>query len=58
MPKAPDVKIAKINVDEAPELAAEFGILSIPALFCFVDGKKRAEFIGVTDVSDLLAALQ
>ena len=57
VPAAPDVRIVKVNVDEAPELAAEFGIMSIPALFCYVDGAKKAEFIGVTDIKDILAEL-
>lgn len=56
-PSHPEIKVVKINVDEAPELAAEFGIMSIPALFCYKDGQKTKEFIGVTDTSELLAAL-
>lgn len=54
VPAAPDVKIVKVNVDEAPELAAEFGIMSIPALFCYVGGVKKAEFVGVTDIATIL----
>ncbi len=54
VPAAPDVKIVKVNVDEAPELAAEFGIMSIPALFCYVDGVRKAEFVGVTDVAQIM----
>lgn len=57
VPAAPDVKVVKVNVDEAPELAAEFGIMSIPALFCYVNGVKKAEFIGVTDIKDIMAKL-
>lgn len=30
-----DVKVGKVNVDEQPELAAEFGVMSIPALLLF-----------------------
>ena len=55
-PAMPDLKIVKVNVDEAPELAAEFGIMSSPALFCFRDGRKTAEFVGVTDARELVAA--
>lgn len=56
-PAHPEVKVVKVNVDEAPELAAHFGIMSIPALFCYKDGAKVKDFIGVTSVKELLAAL-
>ncbi len=55
-PIHPEIKIVKVDVDEAPELAANFGIMSIPALFVFVDGNKKKEFIGVTDTAELIAA--
>lgn len=34
-----DVKVGKVNVDEQPELAAEFGVMSIPTLLLFENGK-------------------
>ena len=40
------VKVAKVNVDTAPDLAAQFGIQSIPTLLYFVDGKVRDQTIG------------
>lgn len=57
-PSHPEIKVVKVNVDEAPELAARFGVMSIPALFCFRDGAKVAEFVGVTEVDDIVAALR
>lgn len=57
LPRMPDLKVVKVNVDEAPELAAQFGIMSIPALFCFKDGVKISEYIGVTDVETIRCAL-
>ena len=55
-PAHPEITVVKVNVDEAPELAAKFGVMSIPALFCFKDGAKVREFVGVTPVSEILAA--
>ena len=57
LPQMPDLKVVKVNVDDAQELAAEFGIMSIPALFCYRDGAKVAEFIGVTDAATIRSAL-
>ena len=57
LPAHPEIAVVKVNVDEAPELAARFGIMSIPALFCFKEGKKVAEFVGVTDCAEIVKAL-
>ena len=56
LPQMPDLKVAKVNVDEAPELAAAFGVMSIPALFCYKDGKHVAAFVGVTDAQEIVKA--
>lgn len=34
-----DIKVGKVNVDEQPELAAQFGVMSIPTLAVMKDGK-------------------
>ena len=52
-PQMPDLTVVKVNVDEAPELAAKFGVMSIPALFCFKDGVKCGEFVGVTSPAEI-----
>ena len=43
----PDVKVGKINVDEQPELAQQFGIMSIPTLLVFMNGEKVQESVGL-----------
>ena len=58
LPAHPEMSVVKVNVDEAPELAAQFGIMSIPALFCFKDGRKVAEFVGVTPIDEILGAFR
>lgn len=52
-----DIKVAKINVDEEPELANQFGISSIPALFVVRGGKVTAQAVGVRPKAQILAML-
>ena len=42
----PDIKVGKINVDEQPELASEFGIMSIPTLVVMKNGKTVQQVSG------------
>ena len=53
----PDVRIGKVNVDDAPELAARFGVNTIPDLAVFRDGAKVRDFVGVPSAETLRAAL-
>ena len=43
----PDIKVSKINVDEEPELASQFDVMSIPMLVVFKDGQKVNESVGL-----------
>lgn len=52
-----DIKVCKIDVDEEPELAAEYGIQSIPTLIVFKDGKAVNKSIGVIPKDDILEML-
>jgi thioredoxin 1 len=49
--------IAKVNVDEAADLAQEFSVQSIPTLLIMKDGQEVNRFIGVTSKGELAAAL-
>ncbi len=51
--KAGTLKVCKVNVDEASDLAAKYGINSIPALFLFRDGKVAAQTVGFMQKPDL-----
>lgn len=53
----PDIKVGKINVDEQPELAGQFGIMSIPTLVVIKDGKIAHQSVGASSKSQILAML-
>jgi len=48
-----DAKIVKVNVDHSPQLAARYGINSIPSLKVFEDGKVADEHVGVANKARL-----
>ena len=47
------VKVAKINIDENPEIPSKYGIMSIPTLILFNKGKLIGTQIGLLDKSSL-----
>ncbi|MFA6567600.1 MAG: thioredoxin [Victivallales bacterium] len=53
-----DAVIAKINVDEAQELAMKFAVRSIPAIFILKDGKTVQQLIGVQSKQVLVNAVK
>lgn len=52
------VKVCKVNVDDAPEVAEEFGIMSIPTLLIFENGEIIHKHVGVTDKEELINELK
>ena len=53
----PDIKVCKVNVDEEGELAARFGVMSIPAVFVLRNGEVVAQSLGAKPKAQLLALL-
>ena len=53
-----DAKICKVNVDEQPELAGQFSVMTIPTLIVFKEGKAVNTSIGVKTKSEILKMLQ
>ena len=49
------IKVGKVNVDEEVELAQRFGIMSIPTVLAFKDGKKVNQSIGLVPKDKRLA---
>ena len=52
-----DIAVGKVNVDEQPELAAQFGVMSIPTLLVFKEGKLAQKAVGARPKEELLALL-
>lgn len=52
-----DIKVAKVNVDDEPELARQFGISSIPTLIVFRDGKEAKRSVGAAPKDEILSML-
>ena len=48
-----DTKIVSINVDEAEDLASKYGIISIPCVIMFQDGKEVKRSVGLKSKSEL-----
>lgn len=52
------IEIVKINVDEKPDEAQKYGVMSIPTYIVLKEGKEVGRKIGVTSKQDLLQLLQ
>ncbi len=51
------LKVAKVNVDDAPDLAGQFNVMSIPTLLIFKGGKPVDQIVGAMPKDKLLAKL-
>ncbi|MEA4891220.1 MAG: thioredoxin [Peptococcaceae bacterium] len=53
----PGVKVCKVNADEEPELAGHFGIMGIPTVMAFKDGRVKGTSVGVKPKEEILKLL-
>ena len=53
-----DVTVGKVNVDENNALAVKYGVVSIPTLIVFKDGKEQTRIVGYRPKEDILAILK
>ncbi len=54
----PDVKVCKVNIDEAPELAQQYRIVSIPTMLVIRDGQVEGKLVGYRPKDDILELLE
>ena len=52
-----DIKVGKVNVDEQPELAGQFGVMSIPTLVVMKEGKITNQTVGARPKGQILDLL-
>ena len=52
-----DILVGKVNVDEAPAIAMQFGVMSIPTLVVLRDGKEAERIVGYRPKEDILDML-
>ena len=52
------VKIVKVDVDKNPNLARQYGVMSIPTLIIFKDGKEQEKHIGIGQTDDCVTAIK
>lgn len=53
----PDVKVCKVNIDEQPELASQFNIMSVPTLIVMKNGEAIHRSVGVIPKAEILSML-
>lgn len=53
----PEIKVGKVNVDEEPELASKFGVMSIPSLFVMKNGEITNSSVGAKPKNQILEML-
>ncbi len=51
------LNVVKINVDNEPDLAMEYGVSGIPTIFLFQDGQVKESYVGTIEKDDLLAKI-
>ena len=51
------VKVGKVNIDESPSIATQYGIRAIPTLLIFKDGEVAEQVVGLRSKRDLKANL-
>ena len=56
-PTHPERNIVQVDIDQSPQLAVRFGVMSIPTLLVMKDGQCVKQFVGVTSPDEIMAAV-
>jgi thioredoxin 1 len=56
--RAEQLKVAKVDVDESPQIATRFGIMSIPTLILFKDGQPVEQMVGYVPKDRLMERVE
>jgi thioredoxin 1 len=51
-------KICKLDIDEAPEVTAKFGVRGVPTVIVFKNGERSAQHVGLTNKENLVRMLE
>ncbi len=51
-------RIAKVNVDDSPDIASQFGVRGIPTLILFKGGQIKGQMVGATPKSNIVQLIQ
>ncbi len=52
------IDVYKVDVDEASDIAASFGVMSIPTIMVFTDGKEQERIVGGRSKEDLMSTIE
>lgn len=56
--RAQQLKVAKVDIDESPQIATRFGIMSIPTLILFKDGEPVEQMVGYVPKDRLMERVE
>ena len=56
--KGESLSVAKLNVDDNPDVTKKFGVMSIPTLILFVGGEERARVVGARGKDAILREIE
>lgn len=52
------VQVGKVNIDENPNLASQFGVMSIPTVIVLKDGEEKGRNVGFTSKAKLISMIE